>query len=45
MTPAAGGYSIDLLDKADAIVEKAVDKVAAEDMKAAAKEAEAEEEA
>ena len=32
------------LDKADAIVEKAVDKVAAEDMKAAAKEAEAEEE-
>jgi uncharacterized membrane protein len=33
------------LDKADAIVEKAVDKVAAEDMKAAAKEAEAEEQA
>ncbi len=33
------------LDKADAIVEKAVDKVAAEDMKAAAKEAEAEAEA
>jgi len=33
------------LDKADAIVEKAVDKVAAEDMKAAAEEAEAEEEA
>jgi uncharacterized membrane protein len=30
------------LDRADAIVEKAVDKVAAEDMKAAAKEAEAE---
>jgi uncharacterized membrane protein len=30
------------LDKADAIVERAVDKVAAEDMKAAAKEAEAE---
>ena len=33
------------LDKADRIVEKAVDKVAAEDMKAAAQEAEAEEEA
>jgi len=33
------------LDKADAIVEKAVDKVAAQDMKAAAEEAEAEEEA
>ena len=31
------------LDRADAIVERAVDKVAAEDMKAAAKEAEAEE--
>jgi len=30
------------LDRADAIVERAVDKVAAEDMKAAAKEAEAE---